>query len=222
MTAVPPILRGMTSSIDRAEWHYAGDFPRDLPPECGGTHIGMYLAWIVQRNLGSATLRKYARDSLPLLQARKITGRELLFTELDEKFFETLLSKEGRGFTRDYYESGCYIDDYDEVLGGSLPTIYHVADSWTNYDKLAPVIDDRFTRWQQGTGPLPGNLQAQVKLLEEEYLDTILAVAGKLPADPQAALAIFHEYLAREPLPAFRTRVVREIERLRVKYRLDH
>ena len=48
----------MTSSIDQADWHYAGDFPRELPPEAGGTHIGMYLAWIIQRDLGSATLRK--------------------------------------------------------------------------------------------------------------------------------------------------------------------
>jgi len=86
----------MTSSIDQAEWHYAGDFPRELPREAGGTHIGMYLAWVLQRDLGSATLRKYARDSLPLLRQRKITGRELLFTELNEKFYETLLTKVGR------------------------------------------------------------------------------------------------------------------------------
>ena len=212
----------MTSSIDRAEWHYAGDFPRDLPPEAGGTHIGMYLAWIIQRDLGSATLRKYARDSLGLLKARKITGRELLFTELDEKFFETLLSRVGREFTRDYYESGCYVDDYEDVLGGSFPSLYHVVDSWENYDRLAPIIERRFASWQQGTAPPPGAAQAQVRRLEEEYLDTILAVAGKLPADPLGALAIFEEYLAREPLPAFRTRAVREIERLRLKYRLQH
>lgn len=212
----------MTSSIDRAEWHYAGDFPRDLPPEAGGTHIGMYLAWIIQRDLGSATLRKYARDSLGLLKARKITGRELLFTELDEKFFETLLSRVGREFTRDYYESGCYVDDYEDVLGGSFPTLYHVVDSWENYDRLAPMIDRRFESWQRGTAPPPGAAQVQLRRLEEEYLDTILAVAGKLPHDPPGALAIFEEYLAREPLPAFRTRAVREIERLRLKYRLQH
>ncbi len=211
----------MTSSIDRAEWHYGGDFPKELPPEAGGTHIGLYLAWIIQRDLGSATLRKYTRDSLPLLRQRKITGRELLFTELDEKLFGTLLSKVGRKFTRDYYETGCYIDDYDEVLGGTLPTIYHVEDSWDNYDKLAPVIDGRFARWQQGVAPPPGAPQVHLRQLEEEYLDIILSVAGKLPADPHGALAVFREYLAREPLPAYRTRAILEIERLRLKYGLD-
>ena len=211
----------MTSSIDRAEWHYAGDFPRDLPPEAGGTHIGIYLAWIIHRDLGSATLRKYARDSLGLLKARKITGRELLFTELNEKFFDTLLNRVGREFTRDYYESGCYVDDYEEVLGGSFPSLYHVVDSWENYDRLAPVIDRRFASWQEGTSPPAGAAQTQLRRMEEEYLDTILAVAGKLPADPRGALAIFEAYLMREPLPALRTRAIREIERLRLKYRLD-
>jgi hypothetical protein len=211
----------MTSTIDRAEWHYRGDFPTDLPPEAGGTHIGMYLAWIIQRDLGSATLRKYARDSLQLLKARKITGRELLFTELEEKFFATLLTRVGREFTRDYYESGCYIDDYEEALGGSFSTLYHVQDSWANYDKLAPVIDTRFTSWQQGTAPPPGQGQAELKRLEEEYLDTILAVAGRLPADPQGAIGIFQQYLSHDPPPPYRTRALSELERLRTKYGIE-
>jgi hypothetical protein len=59
----------------------------------------------------------------------------------------------GKDFTRDYYDTDCYIGDYEAVLGGSLPTLYHVEDSWENYDKLAPVIDQRFSRWQQGKPP---------------------------------------------------------------------
>ena len=211
----------MATSIDRAEWHYAGDFPSELPSENGGTHIGMYLAWIIQRDLGSAVLRKQARDFLPLLQARKMTGRELLFKALDEKFVASLLTKVGKDFTRDYYETHCYIDDYEAVLGGSLPTLYHVADSWANYDKLASVLDQRFHRWQQGEAPPASALRAQLKQLEEEYLDTILAVAGKLPNDPTAAIAIFEQYLSREPLAVYRDRARREIERLRIKYGLD-
>jgi hypothetical protein len=208
----------MTTSIDRAEWHYSGDYPKDLPRENGGTHIGMYLTWIIERGLGSATLKKCAGDSLALLLERKITGRELLFTQLDAKFFAGLLTKMGKEFTRDYYETHVYIDDYESVLGGTLPTLYHVADSWGNYDRLAPVIDGRFSRWQQGEVPPTSALGSQLKQLEEEYLDTILAVANKLPADPAGAIAIFQHYVQREPPPPYRTRAVREIERLRQKY----
>jgi hypothetical protein len=210
----------MAPSIDQAEWHYGGDFPGDLPPENGGTHIGMYLAWIIHRDLGSAVLRKYTCDSLPLLRERKITGRKLLFTELDERFLGSLLTKVGKDFTRDYYETNCYIDDYEAVLGGGLPTLYHVEDSWDNYDKLAPIIDQRFSRWQQGELPPASPIQAQLKQLEEEYLDTILAVARMLPADPVGAIAIFQKYLSSEPPPPYRTRALSEIERVRAKYRI--
>ena len=30
---------------DDAGWHVGGDFPDDLPPEAGATHIGMFAAW---------------------------------------------------------------------------------------------------------------------------------------------------------------------------------
>jgi hypothetical protein len=210
----------MAPSLDQAEWHYGGDFPGDLPSENGGTHIGMYLAWITHRDLGSAVLRKYCRDSLPLLRQRKITGRKLLFTELDERFVGSLLTKVAKDFTRDYYETNCSIDDYEEVLGGGLPTLYHVEDSWDNYDKLAPIIDQRFSRWQHGELPPAGPVQAQLKQLEEEYLDTILAVARMLPADPAGAIAIFQKYFSSEPPPAYRTRALSEIERVRAKYRI--
>ena len=34
-------------AYDRADWHYGGDFPEGLPDENGGTHIGMFLAWVI-------------------------------------------------------------------------------------------------------------------------------------------------------------------------------
>lgn len=34
------------ANIDRADWHYDGQYPKGLPPENGGTHIGMFLVWV--------------------------------------------------------------------------------------------------------------------------------------------------------------------------------
>lgn len=137
------------TNIDRADWHYGGTYPKDLPPENGGTHIGIYLAWIIRRDLGSKQLKEYAGEKLDALRRREITGRDLLFSELDEKFFPTLLTKEGRSFTHDYYESQQYLNDYDRILGGDLETLYHVADSWANYDKIEGVLDERLAAWRR-------------------------------------------------------------------------
>lgn len=135
-------------NIDRADWHYGGNYPSGLPQENGGTHIGIYLAWIIQRQLGSKTLEKYAGVMFQRVLHRQATGRDLLFSELDEKFFPELLTKEARAFTRDYYETNEYVNDYDRVLGGTLETLYHVDDTWENYDKMAPILDERLRTWR--------------------------------------------------------------------------
>jgi hypothetical protein len=136
------------ANIDRADWHYGGTFPPDLPPENGGTHIGMYLAWVLDRDLGSRELAKHVGPRLPAFRQRQITGRDLLMTELDEKFFPSLLSPEGRKFTAAYYETDEYVQDYAELLASDLESVYHVADSWENYDKLARRLDERLAAWR--------------------------------------------------------------------------
>jgi hypothetical protein len=79
---------------------------------------------------------------------RHATGRDLLLAEMDEKFFPELLSREGKAFTHDYYETDEYLTDYDRVLGGELETLYHVEDTWENYDRMAPVLDERLAAWR--------------------------------------------------------------------------
>jgi hypothetical protein len=145
------------ANIDRADWHYGGNYPPELPPENAGTHIGMYLAWIVLRGLGSKELVLHAADTYNWVRNREVTGRDLLFTKLDEKFFDELLSPEGLAFTRSYYETNGYANDYDRVLGADLPTLYHVRDTWENFDKLAPVLDERLAAWR-AIGDAPANL----------------------------------------------------------------
>jgi hypothetical protein len=136
------------ANIDRADWHYGGNFPAGLPSENGGTHIGIYLAWIIHRGLGSKALARHAGDQYQRVLERQITGRDLLFSQLDEKFFSTLLTKEGRQFTHDYYESEAYFNDYDRTLGENLESLYHVSDTWENYDRMARVLDERFEAWK--------------------------------------------------------------------------
>lgn len=114
------------ADIDRADWHYGGHSPAGLPPENGGTPIGMILAWAIARALGSARLKREAGDRLRQLSERTSTGRVLLFEALDEKLVDGLLTPRARAFARDCYESHAYLADYDSVRGGDVPTLYHV------------------------------------------------------------------------------------------------
>lgn len=138
-------------SYDRADWHYGGDFPRDLPPEAGGTHIGMFLAWAISRGLEGEDLREHSTESLRAVRERRMTGRDFLMQECDEKFVEPCLNEEGNAFTQAYYEKegpGGYLADYSELFSADLPSLYHVEDTWANFDRLAPLLDHRFEEWR--------------------------------------------------------------------------
>ena len=134
-------------AIDRADWHYGGDFSADLPIENGATHIGMYLTWIIKNNLQGELLDEEMPEAVADLKKRKISGRDFLLDYCDEKFTEDELSDEGLAFTESYY-SDDYMTDYEATLARNLASIYHVENSWENYDKIAPVISRRFNNWK--------------------------------------------------------------------------
>jgi hypothetical protein len=45
-------------------------------------------------------------------------------------------------------ETNGYANDYDMILGGDLPTLYHVANTWENFDRLVPILDERLAAWR--------------------------------------------------------------------------
>jgi hypothetical protein len=141
-------------AIDRADWHSGGNYSADLPPENGGTHIGMFLAWAILNGLQSELHDEESRDELAAVRGRRMTGREFLFRVCDGKFWEDDLSAEGNEFAAAYYLGeggrgyGAYIGDYETALAAGLPSTYHVEDTWNNYDVIAPVISRRFAKWR--------------------------------------------------------------------------
>ena len=136
-------------AYDRADWHYGGDYPAGLPAENGGTHIGMFLAWAIERGLEGDFHREESAAALAAVRARKMTGREFLFSQCDEKFWEEDLSEEGNAFATAYYEKDDgYLADYAATLIDDLPSLYHVADTWKNFDRVAALLDRRYAEWK--------------------------------------------------------------------------
>ena len=137
-------------AIDRIDWHSgAENFPNDLPPEAGGTHIGMFIAWVINNNLEGELHQTDSTESVGKVKSRQMTGTEFLIKECDEKFWEDDLSPEGLEFAKYYYESNAYYGDYEAALVTTEPTLYHVQDTWENYDKLSSYIDSAFKKWRK-------------------------------------------------------------------------
>lgn len=140
---------------DKAKWHSGSpSFPRNLPPENGGTHIGMFLAWIIHNDLVGAMHHEDEddADAIARIKARKMTGRDFLFKHCDGVLTEDNLSDEGNAFAA-FFLSRHNPDGYDrlyqQTLGGALGSIYQVRDEWKNYDRLARRIDQVYRVWRK-------------------------------------------------------------------------
>ena len=135
-------------SIDRIDWHSGSEgFPDNLPDKAGGTHIGMFLAWILINDLHGEVHRTDSIDAVNAVKSKLMTGAEFLIKECDGKLWEDDLNVSGIAFVKYYYETGKYYGDYINTLMCDLPTQYHIIDNWENYDKLSIYIDKAYVRW---------------------------------------------------------------------------
>lgn len=137
---------------DDASWHYAGDFPDNLPEEAGATHIGMFLTWALINDIAGELHLDASRESINKVKNHEMTGSEFLLKECDGKFTNEDLNDEGNSFTQHYFGDGDgygkYINDYQEALSSGLPSMYHVEDSWENFSTLKPLLDKAYQEWK--------------------------------------------------------------------------
>jgi hypothetical protein len=139
-------------AYDRADHDYSTEND-PLPKGHAATHIGMFLAWAVEHGLENDFHRQRSADALARLKLREITGRQFLELACREQFAEKDLGPEGNAFAEHYYrdssgERGAYFEDYRKTLAKGLSSFWHVADTWINYDKLAPVVTRRYEEWK--------------------------------------------------------------------------
>ena len=136
-------------AYDRADWHYSGEYPEDLGEEHASTHVGMFLTWIIFNHLEGEYHQKYSQNSLLEVRKKLLTGKEFFISECSCKFWEEDLNEEGNAFAKYYYQSGIYFSDYENILAKGLETLYHVEDTWDNYEKMEKVITDCYEEWKK-------------------------------------------------------------------------
>jgi hypothetical protein len=112
----------------------------------------MFLAWALLSGLGGELHVADNAEALHRLRCRGVTPGAFFMSECDGKFTDEDLNEQGNAFASEYYslETGQYFADYEAAVGGELPDLYHVADSWENFDKIKPVLDPRFANWNNG------------------------------------------------------------------------
>jgi hypothetical protein len=112
----------------------------------------MFLAWAIMNHLEGVFHRQESAKLLEAVRKREKTGRHFLFEACDGKFWDEDLNDEGNDFAQSYYAGegnlGQFLTDYANVFAHEGSSLYHVADTWENYDRFAPVITRRYLAWK--------------------------------------------------------------------------
>lgn len=135
--------------FDKAKWHSDGEFPEDLDEGQAFVHTGLFLGWIIDNDLLSKEFADDLDNEIQQFKARKLTGPGV-YQACDGVFMDDMLNEVGLAFTTKYFdfENGKFVHDYESLFPG-LPSMYHVQDTWENYNKLKSVIDKRFAAWKK-------------------------------------------------------------------------
>jgi hypothetical protein len=138
---------------DKAKYHSGGNYPADLSEDQALVHTGLFLGWLIDRTLYSEEFADYAGDEIAAFRTRNRTGPQI-YDWCDAALLDDMLSDEGNAFAQSYFDfdKGKFLADYDEMLAKDLPSLYHVADTWENYDRLKARIDERFAAWKAHKG----------------------------------------------------------------------
>jgi len=142
-------LRDVT--FDKAKWHLNSDFPPDLNPNQVYVHTGLFVTWLIENDLFDSEFKNQNTKGIQALLSRNIFPSQFYAEYLDGIFDADGLKEDATDFTSEYFdfEKGKYVTDYLATLDpdDKLPTIFHIQDTWENFDKLRPVLNERFQNW---------------------------------------------------------------------------
>jgi hypothetical protein len=157
VTEFTQTLENTTDVYDKAKWHYDGEFPDDLDEFQGFVHTGMFLGWLVDNDLMSDQFNSDFEEEIQEFKKQKLKGSQIFERCCDGVLMLEDISELGNRFALHYFDfdTGKYLADYEATLANSLPTMYHVADTWDNYKKLKVVLDKRFSEWENQDNKKP-------------------------------------------------------------------
>jgi hypothetical protein len=134
------------SKLDDVSWHLGNDqFPPDAPEENAATHIGMFVAWAIGKDLWGTLPGVDWSEAVRMVKDRKTTGRTFLLEQCDGKLLSEMMTPEGASFAKDYYPR-TYLKDFQRILAKGLASDYLVKDDWNTFDCIAAEINARYEK----------------------------------------------------------------------------
>lgn len=162
-----------------------------------------FTAWCAQNGL--LLPEKFTPEIIAPLRERQITPLQFLHSSCERLLWSSDVKPEFEGFLEDYY-SGIFmpdelrwVKDIRTAFGSSnhfrRDNEAQTADTWENYDRIAPLIARRFGEWRPPLAESPANKLIAIKLHQEEHKSSVSAakqaVDDWIAENPQGRLRGF-------------------------------
>ena len=152
ITDLPKVLTNDDIIFDKAKWHINNDFPNDLDHYQSYVHTGLYICWLIENGHFEDDFKINNSKGINHILSRKVKPSQFYVEYLDGVFDSVDLTQDAIQFTINYFDfdNGNYVKDYLTTLDptDNLPSLFHIEDSWENYDKLKSIINKRFKEWR--------------------------------------------------------------------------
>lgn len=134
--------------FDKAKYHDNSIEQLGLDEEQAFVHTGLFFAWLVNNGLMSNFFCDETGDGIIELKDRKISP-STLYMSWDGVLSGEMLSEKGYNFALNYFDfkKGAYLTNYEYVFNVKDGQVFTVRDTWDNYDKIKPLIDEAYKEW---------------------------------------------------------------------------
>jgi hypothetical protein len=138
---------------DKAKYHDETISSMELDEHQAFVHTGMFLGWLIERNLCSDEFLRDNEEVINSFKNRLMTGSQV-YAHNDGVLIDDMLNEEGNAFAQFYFDfdEGQFLNDWRQFMCVGLPSEFNVQDTWENYDKIKFIIHQRYMEWKQVAG----------------------------------------------------------------------
>ena len=136
--------------FDKAKFHDNSIEQLGLDEEQSFVHTGLFFAWLVNSGLMSDFFVEETGNEIEKLKSRKISP-STIYMNWDGVLLGEMLNDKGFNFALSYFDfdKGTYMADYEKVFNVTGGQVFTIKDTWDNYDKIRPLIDEAYKKWSQ-------------------------------------------------------------------------